>query len=108
MECLARNEVLAAYRLNSMLWVRCSAMAYRQCRSIASCLPFEAHSSDWELVDEQFSPPQSGPPLNGIMIAVLVGIFILGPTTGSLLFAPGSTPAQATGDWMAFTILTLH
>jgi hypothetical protein len=56
---------------------------------------------DWELLGKQIQPPQPAPPLNGIMAAMLVGIFILGMTTGGLLFATGSTPVQTAGDTAA-------
>jgi hypothetical protein len=53
---------------------------------------------DWELLGKQIRPPQPAPPQNGIIVAMLVGIFLLGVTTGGLLFAPGSTPVQTAGD----------
>ena len=52
---------------------------------------------DWELLGKQIRPLQPAPLPNGIMAAMLVGIFILGMTTGGLLFAPGSTPVQGDG-----------
>jgi hypothetical protein len=56
---------------------------------------------DWELLGKQIRPPQPAPPPNGIMAAMLVGVFILGVTTGGLLFTPGSTPVQTAGDGTA-------
>jgi hypothetical protein len=40
---------------------------------------------DWELLDKQFRLPRPAPPPNGVMM--LAGIFILGVTTGALLYA---------------------
>jgi hypothetical protein len=59
------------------------------------------HRRDRELLDKQIRPPQPAPPPNGIVVAMLVGILILGVTTGALLFAPGSTPVQTAGDGTA-------
>jgi hypothetical protein len=56
---------------------------------------------DWELLDKQIRPAQPGPPPNGVLVAMLVGLFILGATTGALLFAPGSTPHPTAGDGTA-------
>jgi len=53
---------------------------------------------DWELLDKQIRPAQPAPPPNGVLVAMLVGLFILGATTGALLFAPGSTPHPTAGD----------
>jgi hypothetical protein len=56
---------------------------------------------DWELLDKQIRPAQPAPPPNGVLVAMLVGLFILGATTGALLFAPGSTPHPTAGDGTA-------
>jgi hypothetical protein len=56
---------------------------------------------DWELLEKQIRSPQPAPPPNGVMITMAPGIFILGVTTGALLYAPASTPIPTAGDGMA-------
>jgi hypothetical protein len=64
---------------------------------------------DWELLDKQIRSPPPAPPLNGVMITMLAGIFILGVTTGALLHAPGSTPTAGDGTAaLAFLSAPLH
>jgi hypothetical protein len=62
---------------------------------------------DWELLDKQFQTPQPAPPPNGVVVLMLMGIFILGLTTGAVL-APGSTPLPTAGDGTAALVFSQH
>jgi hypothetical protein len=64
---------------------------------------------DWELLDKQFQTLQPPPPPNAVVVGMLAGIFILGLTTGALVFAPAPLPtADDAAAGLAFLSAPLH
>jgi hypothetical protein len=60
---------------------------------------------DRELLNRQMSHFQHAPRRDGIMIMAIVGVFLVGLTTGGLLFSFGSSPRTPTGAGSGKTAL---